>query len=77
MSRQTSLRGFSTGLPAYGADTRADLNSFPLPACSILERSEIRQSAIDIGAALFGFLFLSITGVGVAAAIFILLFVRI
>lgn len=42
-----------------------------------LERSNVSQALIDIGAALMAFLFICITGVGISAALFILLFVSV
>lgn len=42
-----------------------------------LERGNIAQSLIDIVVAIFCILFVCVTGVGIAAALFVLLFVRV
>ena len=53
-----------------------DSNLFPLPAHSILKRSEVCQSAIDIFAVTFGIFFLCATACSVPVALFLLLFAR-
>ena len=55
--------------------TRRDLDSFS--AGSPFKRSEPLQTFIDCLAMLAGFLLVSFTGVGIAFAMFVLLFVRI
>lgn len=55
--------------------TRRDLDS--LSAGSPFKRSEPLQTFIDCLAMLAGFLLVSFTGVGIAFAMFVLLFVRI
>lgn len=78
---KTSARGSSSGAqgliraPHHALKMRRELNSFD-PSGPALERSNALQTFIDIAAVLFGFLFVTATGVGIAAAIFILLFVR-
>jgi hypothetical protein len=63
--------GVSANRPAYDAG-RVDLISFE----RFLHRSEFTQTLLDVGAILFGFLFVTVTGMGLAASLFFLLFVK-
>lgn len=74
MNVQASLRGDEHPPARYGANTHADLNSFLLPARSILERSHIRQSAIDVGAVIFSALLVCSVAVSFPVALFLLIF---
>jgi hypothetical protein len=63
-----------TGSP-HGADTRADLNSFPPQ--SILHREDISYPPLDVGGVIRDAILWSITGVAIVVSVFILLFVRV
>lgn len=69
---RTSLGGTSAGPATYGANTHADL--IPFSAGPHLERSKVSQTLIDIGAALFAVLFVSLSAVSVGVAFAILFF---
>jgi hypothetical protein len=51
-------------------------SSFPLPPGSILTRSKFSQAMLDVLAICVGVLLVSVTGIGVAGSLFVLLFVR-
>lgn len=77
MSRRTSPTGaFGTDPAATRGSQYAPRDSILLPADPPLERSEFTQSLIDIAAVFLAALVVSITGVGFAASLFIVLFVR-
>jgi hypothetical protein len=69
----------NTSSVAYGAGVRAP-NLIPLPSGSIhrapLKSAEIRKTTFEIAALIFAFLFVTVTGLGLSFAVFLLLFVK-
>ena len=79
MSRRVSLGGFSTDAAA-SAQVRAP-NLIPFPQGSIhrapLKSSDIRNATFEIAALVFAFLFVTVTGFGLALSVFVLLFIEV
>lgn len=78
LARDSLKRGAPSRAPALGRGHQR-VSGFPsldreahgLP----LERSKFLQALIDIGAVLFGFLFVLVTAAAIVASVFIMLFV--
>lgn len=74
------LGGERSTLSDAANDTRGDL--FLVRRQSLLEhppfkRSKLAEVCLDVAALFFGFLLLSVTAIGIAASLFILLFVAV
>jgi hypothetical protein len=73
---RTDLGGRYEHPPArYGADTRADLNSFPLQPP--LHCEDVCDPPLNVVGVIRDAILGSITGVAIAVSVFILLFVRV
>jgi hypothetical protein len=75
MSSRSALGGIS-GEPAATRDAILPRDS-SLPRDFLFPRGDFLQTVIDIATVIFCALFVTVTGVGLAAAVFILLFVKV
>jgi hypothetical protein len=75
--RLIPLWGQSGNQPPATRDIYAPRDSILIPpGTPVLERSQLTQSLIDVGAVIAAFLFITVTGVGAVIALAVLLFVR-
>lgn len=74
-SSRASLGGVSTDAAATRG-IYAPRDSILIPASPPLERSQIKQAFLDVLCVVFGALFLTVTGVGLAFSLFIGFFVH-
>jgi len=76
MSTRSSLRGAAPDRALSLGDMPSDSILFSSAIHPALKRSQFAQACLDVAALLAGALLVSATAVGIAASIFILLFVK-